>query len=177
MGHSATCALLLPYPFPYAWLANFVVIPSAYVLLGGALLFFALPFAVVQHVLASIMSCTINAMTSALTSMQVWPFSTLTLYPTPYTLLAICLVPVLVYAFAAARRRRLRLRVLCSVFLVLTLSVVTEVYRVGTDKRVSPQIWVYANKQATLVHFIVSPQESYLVSTRRRRPLANSLGN
>lgn len=175
----ATAPLVLYYFHtlsPYAWLANFVVIPSAYVLLGGALLFFALPFAVVQHVLASIMSCTINAMTSALTSMQVWPFSTLTFYPTPYTLLAIWLVPVLVYAFAAARRRRLRLRVLCSVFLVLTLSVVTEVYRVGTDKRVSPQIWVYANKQATLVHFIVSAQESYLVSTLPPQAISKMVG-
>lgn len=65
---------------------------------------------------------------------------------------------------------------LCSVFLVLTLSVVTEVYRVGTDKRVSPQIWVYANKQATLVHFIVSAQESYLVSTLPPQAISKMVG-
>ena len=168
----ATAPLVLYYFHtfsPYAWFANFVVIPSAYLLLGGALLFFAVPIAVVQHVLASVMSCTINVMTSALSYMQTWPFSTLTVYPTLYTLLAIWLIPILIYAFTSVRRRRSRLRVLCCIFLVSGLSVVTEVYRLGTDRRMTPQIWVYANKQATLVHFIVSAKESYLVSTASRQ--------
>lgn len=149
---------------PYAFVANFIVIPAAYLLLGGALVFFLLPLPFLQNAIAFFMDCVIDIMTSGLEFVSHWPGARLTLYLTVPTLFAIIIVPCLIYAFLHVRYRRRRIRLAIASTLLVAGSLAAETYRLWPN-HVPPQVIVYNISRTTVIHFISSAQHSYIYSS------------
>ena len=96
--------------FPvYFLLSNAVVIPAAYLLLGGTFLFFLLqPFGAVAALLSPFLAFVVKAMNGALGGIASLPHSTMELYPSlTEVLLIYCLIILLVSAFVQSSRRML----------------------------------------------------------------------
>lgn len=149
---------------PYVLLANFIVIPAAYVLLGGSLLFFLLPFPFFRDTTTLVMRTTLRLMTSGLDSMGHWPYARITLYPTLPTLLSIVAVPCLAYAFMQVRYRRKRIRITIVCTLLIAASIGAETYRLR-PARIEPQVAIYNIPRATVIHFISSARRSAIYSS------------
>ena len=149
---------------PYALLANVIVIPAAYLLISCALLFFFIPIPAVQTTIGLCMNGVSRAMMEGLEQMAVWPGATLKCYPALLTLLAAAVFPVLIYALCTQHRKRIRLRLIYAVTLCLATGFFSEVWA-WKNRQLSPQLIVYNVPRATLVHFIVSNEESYLYSS------------
>lgn len=149
---------------PYAWLANFVVIPAAYLLLGGSLVFWLLPFSPLRQAVAAFLSSVLHGLTTCLSTITQWPFATLHLYPTPFTLLLIIIAPVLIFAFYESTKRKQRKRILLSLFTALAIGIACEVYG-PLIRPIRPHINVYKAPHTTLVHFISSARQSYLYTS------------
>lgn len=150
---------------PYAWLSNFVVIPAAYVLLSGALLFLLLPFAFAQSALAKLMGITLHTLTQCLQAISDWPLATCRIYATPFTLACIWLVPILLFFFYEKHNALVRKRLLMSAFALTIMSIVVETYSTLVVKRITPSIYVYRVPHTSLVHFVQSEHTSYLLSS------------
>lgn len=149
---------------PYAFLANVVVVPAAYLLLGGALLFFLFPAEGVRCTVACAMQWLADGMTHALQVISRWPGATLHLYPTATTLAVCVLLPVLLYAFLHVRQRGRKRSLLVASAILGLLGIGAETYRLRPD-RLPPQIIVYHIPQATVVHFVCSARNSYLYAS------------
>ncbi len=149
---------------PYALVANFVVVPLAYVLLVGALLFFALPVPGLKLLLAKGLQAVISVLTASLGALSSWPLATVKVYQPLSVLLAIWALPVAMYGFFVHRERRVRRRWMAAFFVVL-LGVATEC--VVTNALVSRRamIAVYKLPQATVLHFVDGRERAFLVSS------------
>ena len=160
-------ALLIIFYFhtfsPYAVLANFVVIPAAYVLLGGALLFFTIPCVEFQTWLVKVLTLTVDGMTTALDHIAHWPGATLTLYPHALTLCLLSVLPVLLFKLLHSQNRQQRRQAITLATLLLVACIGIETYRLR-PQRLAPQIMVYNLPRTTAIHFIQSAQCSYLFS-------------
>lgn len=166
-AQAATTPFILYYfhSFPvYSLFANVIVIPSAYVLLGGALVFFLVPIPIVQGLIAHVLSGVLSLMTGGLEHISHWPAASLTLYPTTLTIVALVVVPCLIYALFNSRWRRRRVRLLIVTVCLTALAAGSEVWRLRPG-RVSPQLIVYNVPRATTVHFVASARESFLYSS------------
>lgn len=151
--------------FPtYALLANLFVVPIAYCLLGGALLFFLVPIDIVQQAVACVLRLLLLFMQQALSFISGLPCAYFKLYPSALTLLALALIPALLYALHEVRSRRTRLRLIYAITALLLLGIGCETYQTYT-RRVTPQIVFYKLSRSTNVHFIRSAEESYLYTT------------
>lgn len=149
---------------PYALIANFVVIPAAYVLLCCAMFFFLLPFPIVRNLMAWVMSSVVSGLVEVLQKISTWPFATLHVDATLFILLLVMGIPIVLYLFREHHGRRRRRHLLISFFALLTLAFVVE--RVWTyHHRVKPCIIVYKTQGATIGHFIQSANRSCLFST------------
>ncbi len=149
---------------PYAWIANFLVIPAAYALLNGALFFFLLPIPMLRWAISIAMKWVISTLTAGLSFISHWPGAVWQPYPTIITLALILLLPLLVYAFYHLRRRKRRLRIVYVTFALLALSIVAEAYN-NHQRKLSPSIYFYRIPQTEVIHFVVSSQISYLYSS------------
>lgn len=149
---------------PYAVIANFVVIPAAYLLLCGALFFFLLPFSMLRGFLAMVMSGVVSVLVETLHHIATWPWATLQIRATPLSVLVVVGIPIAVYVFHECRMRRNRRRVMYVSFALLSLTFVGE--NVWTYyHRLRPCIIVYKTPRSTIMHFIQSEDNSCLYST------------
>lgn len=149
---------------PYAWLANFVVIPAAYVLLSLSLVFLLFPFVALQTALAKAIAATLHVLTQSLQAISNWPFATCHVYITPFTLTLIWLVPILLFFFFETRKAKWRKVLLCASFALLTIGVCYEAVHAYTE-HITPRIYVYKVAHTSAVHFVQSNPTSYLLSS------------
>lgn len=149
---------------PYGFLANFVVIPSAYLLLGSSLLFLLFPLSCVQQTLAHFMMWVLHVLTQSLSHVAQWPGATWHSYVTGPTLVLVVAVPVLFFTFYESRRRKVRQFIMALFFTSLVIAVASEAC-VTFMQRITPRIVIYRVPQTTLIHFIVSSSHSYLYSS------------
>ncbi len=133
-------------------MANVIVIPSAYLLLGGSLLFFLLPFDILRQGLSVLLHGVLQGMTAVLDSISHWPGATLTLYPHPLSLLALVAIPCVLYAIFQVRQRRRRKQCIYALTALCCVIIVSEAYRLRPG-RINPQIIVY--NVPTLSRFLV----------------------
>lgn len=150
---------------PYAWLANFMVIPAAYILLSAALLFLLLPFSFTQIALAKVIAWTLHLLTQGLQAISEWPFATEHVYATPFTLVCIWLVPILLFFFFEKRKPITRKVLLICSTALLIISIGTETLSTLTIRHITPRICVYKATHTSLIHFIQSNATSYLLSS------------
>lgn len=150
---------------PYAWLANFIVIPAAYVLLSCALLFLLLPFSLLQAGLAKVIEWTLHVLTQGLQTISGWPFATEHIYVTPFTLVCIWLVPILLFFFFEMHKALTRKVLLVSSFALMMICIGVEAFSTLTIRRITPRICVYQVPHTSLIHFMQSNATSYLLSS------------
>lgn len=146
---------------PYTLLANFLVIPCAYLLIGSALVFFLLPLPFLQSAASWCMDLVARTMMSGLEWIGNWPGATLRLYPPVLTLCALSLLPFLLYALTVTPWVRKRVRLLYGIGGCLLLGW-AGIHWNQTEREVRPQICIYNIPHTTLIHFIVSNEVSYL---------------
>ena len=166
-AQAATAPFVIYYfhSFPlYGLWANFIVIPAAYCLLAGALLFFLIPLSAIQEAVARLLSGVLHFMTAGIDSISRWPCASLSLYPTLPTLIGGAVLPCLAYAFFCHRLRKRRLRLITASVLLIGICAACEIYRLRPS-RIEPQIIVYYTPRSTTLHFISSAARSYLYST------------
>lgn len=150
---------------PYAWLANFVVIPAAYLLLTLALGFFLIPFAPIQSLMAFLLHWVLQLMKGGLLFIAKLPFATLHLYPTVVTLALLIVLPILTFAFFETNKRRLRKRIIASAFFFSLIAFVAESYRL-IYMHISNELFVYKVSRTTVIHYVPSSSDvSYIVSS------------
>ncbi len=143
---------------PYSLLANCVVIPLAYVLLGGSLCFFLLPG--LRTVVAWVMHTALLLMRGGLETLSALPGAGTKFYPGGLTLAAgaLCIFLLLSY-----RWRRRSGTLLAAAFCVL-VCVGVESWR-ARPGRVRPCIIIYNVPRVGVVHFVAADSVSYLCST------------
>ena len=145
----------------YGLVGNILVIPLAYFLLSGVLLFFLIPSEAVSAALAHLLSAALQLLTEGLQALSQWPGANLTLYLHPLTLLALTLLGVgLWYFFHGPKRWRRHSIVVLGVFLFV--AIFSELYA-HRPQRMKPQLIVYNLPRSYAVHFIASADESYLL--------------
>lgn len=145
----------------YGLVGNILVIPLAYFLLSGVLLFFLIPSEAVSVALAHLLSAALQLLTEGLQALSQWPGANLTLYLHPLTLLALTLLGVgLWYFFHGPKRWRRHSIVVLGVFLFV--AIFSELYA-HRPQRMKPQLIVYNLPRSYAVHFIASADESYLL--------------
>lgn len=149
---------------PYALVANAVVIPAAYVLLGGSLVFFLLPLAPVRALCAQVLSIVTEGMTNALVRMASWPGASFHLYPTTLTIVAVTACSVCLYLYCVVWNRRPRLLLLSAMVALLAAAGVSEAWRLRPD-RLAPGLIVYSLPRTTAVQFVRSADCSRLYSS------------
>lgn len=148
----------------YAWLANFVVIPAAYVLLSFALLFFIFPLGIVRTGLAVGMTYVMDVMVNSLDWLSRLPGATMHVSASWVALVLIWLLPMMTYAFFQSRKRRLRAILMITITACLTFGVVAQMlYKM--ENRVTPHVMVYKVNGLPAVHFVQSSEKSYLLSS------------
>ncbi len=159
---------------PYAIVANFVVIPAAYLLLCGALLFFITPIATIQTAIAYCMEHVLSALTNSLKYIGSWPGSMLHVHATIFTLLLIIVLPIIVYTLFETKRRKIRKKLIITFFSFISLSLVIE-YIYNTTQSIAPCIIVYKTPHSTIIHFVQSKQVSYLFSNNDKKSTQTKL--
>lgn len=150
---------------PYAWLANFIVIPAAYILLSCALLFLLLPFSFLQMGLSKVIGCTLHLLIQGLQTISEWPFATTHIYVTSFTLVCIWLVPILLFFFFEKRKAHTRKMLLVSSFTLMIICIGVETFSTLTVRRITPRICIYKVPHTSLIHFMQSNTTSYLLSS------------
>ena len=148
---------------PYTIIANFIVIPAAYLLLCGALIFFIIPIKAVQLAMAWCMECVLSILTKSLNFFASWPGSMLHIHATIFTLMLVIVLPIIIYALFETRRRKMRKNIIICFFSLISLSLIVE-YIWNTTQSFTPCVIVYKTPHSTIVHFIHSKQLSYLFS-------------
>lgn len=143
--------------------ANFLVIPSAYLLLVGALAFFILPF--VRPWLAEGLSSTLHTMEQLLHQLSTLPYASLTLWPSARTIIAAYAL-LLFLLWSKLRPQGLRLlwrwagACVFGFFLALSLMV---------DHRPTPlpqpQIFLYRHSGLCALHYVLPTRQSYLLTS------------
>lgn len=148
---------------PYALVANLLVIPAAYALLGGALLFFAIPVTVFRTAIVEMLTRTVEMLTTALNWLSSWPGATIRLYPHVLTICLLTLLPLAAYQLVYRRCIQHRRRAWMLVTAMLLACIGIETYRLR-PQRLAPQIIIYNLPRTTAIHFVQSAQCSYLFS-------------
>lgn len=162
-----TAPLVIYYfhTFPvYSLLANCIVIPAAYIVLLGALLFFFVPVAAFRAGVAAVLQGVLSQLKEVLGQISQWPCAVLDFYPSALTLIIVVLLPVCLYAFFQCSHPRRRRALLYAFSLLFASAVGVELYRMRPS-RVSRQLIVYNLPRATVVHFVRSASESYVCSS------------
>lgn len=148
---------------PYALAANFVAVPGAYLLLCGGLCFFVLPFGPVHAVLVPFMQAVARVLTASLKELGTWPGASVEVYAHTFTLLsmgvAVPLGCLLLVPEMQRRRRRLLLALTACVVAGLCCEAIHR-----RPNRLVPQVAVYRLPHTSLLHLVVSADESYFYS-------------
>lgn len=152
---------------PYSVLANFLVIPAAYILLGSAILFFVIPLPFVREAIAFCMQQILQLLTDALTGMAQWPLAIIRLYPSVITLICVAILFFIVWKYRTITeynviRRKGRLIILGSV--IWPVAVVNE-YDCYLCKQIQRQIIIYKVSRTTAIHCIKDNDESFMITS------------
>lgn len=146
---------------PYALLANYVVIPMAYLILGLALLFFIVPFA--QSVIASCLQSCLDLLFYMLGLLSALPGASIEWHASAFTLF--CVV-VIVVCYLRHRWYPYRRLAGYTLRIALFLAFACEAFD-WRPMRVPSCVWVYNEPHTAAVHFVSSARSSYLVSPLR----------
>lgn len=155
--------------------ASLVVIPAAYLLLSGSLIFLLLPFA--RPLSASLLSSILETMESVLRFLQTLPGGAIEVHPTLFTLFSAYLFLLLGVALAhrpPPDRRRWLFR---SGGILLFITAAHFVYTARQRARIAPEVRIYHTHGVTALHFIANARKSYLLATdtlQARRALAQT---
>lgn len=161
---------------PYALLANVIVIPSAYILLGGSFLFLLTPIEEVRHLTVQVLDGTLRGMTSGLNRIGSWPGATVYLYPTTLTLVALTILVFLLFAISVEKRYYIRKKLIFASSLCILATIGSGIWQ-SAFGNVKSEIIIYRLKRATAVHFIASKNKSYIVSSLPADSLRLALTN
>ena len=148
---------------PLGIVANFLVVPAAYILLSGALLFFLVPIALVRVLLSALMQQVMEIMTAGLGTLSALPFATFPVYLGWPVWMLLILLPILLYALFETRKTHLRR--LLFIFLPVLVLLGT-----GGEKlwrrhiALPPQIALYKTPHSALLHLVAPAGTSYLLS-------------
>lgn len=157
----ATAPLVAYYfnTFPvYFLLGNVVVIPCAYVLLGGTLVFFIFSFcAQFQLLLAKILSFTVKMMNESLSFIASLPHAVISLYPSKVEVAIVYLLLISFILYVSCRR----VCYLEAFGILCVTGICVEIYR-ERPGRVSPEIVFYNDWRNPSVHFIESASQSWV---------------
>lgn len=139
-------------------LSNIVVIPCAYILLGGAFCFFIFyPIGLLRILIGMILCYTVQGMLLGLNCIAGLPFSSIIVYPSFCTMLIIYVVLYLLVCTLYEHSKRYLIFFMISVF-VLSCSIA---YSHRSD-RVPSEIIFYNIPPCPAIHFISSAEHSYL---------------
>ena len=168
----ATAPLVAYYfnGFPiYFLFGNFVVIPCAYLLLGGTLLFFLFWFCgPLETLLMHMLSMTVEMMNKSLSFIASLPHAVVTFYPTP-TEVGLCYL-ILIFLIIYVSRRRLRDLTCLGILCVAEICV--NVYEERAD-RVPAEIVFYNCRRNPCVHFFEDASHSWLWSRYPQNALSD----
>ncbi|MGM9689122.1 MAG: ComEC/Rec2 family competence protein [Alloprevotella sp.] len=148
---------------PFALLANFVAVPGAYLLLCGALCFFALPFDAVRAVVVPFMQAVAHALTASLQELGTWPGATVEVYAHALTLVCWGVAVPLGCSLLLPEWQRCRRRLTVALTSCLLAALCCEGYH-HRPNRLPPQVAVYRLPHTSLLHLVVSADESYFYS-------------
>ena len=141
-------------------LSNFIVLSSAYLLLGGALLFFlTLPCDMVHLWIGHLMSAVVSGMCSGLESISRLPWSSLEVYPSLLTMLLAYAAMTVLLLVVTGRRFRYAVMSLLTIC-AFGLSWLHDRY----GRSLPPEIVFYHHPSGPAVHFIHSSSQSVLWS-------------
>lgn len=149
---------------PYTLLANILVIPAAYLLIGGALLLSVLPFQPILSAVGAGMNGVTRLLTGGLEWMSTWPGATLKCYPSALTLLLGTVGAVLLWQLCHTHLKRRRLHLIYALTGCLAATGMSLVLT-WKQRQLPPQVIIYNVPRARMVHFIASNSESYLYSS------------
>lgn len=144
---------------PYALLANYVVIPMAYLILGLALLFFIVPFA--QSVIVTCLQCSLDALFYVLSSLSALPGASIECHANAFTLFCVVVIVVCYLRHEWYPHRRLAAFTLR---IALFLALACEAFD-WRPMRVPSCVWVYNEPRTAAVHFVSSARSSYIMSS------------
>ena len=157
----ATAPLVAYYfnSFPvYFLLGNIVVIPCAYVLLGGTLIFFVFSFCEpFELLLAKILSFTVKMMNESLSFMASLPHAVISVYPSGVEVAIAYLLLISLILYVSSRR----VYYLEAFGILCVTGICVEIYR-ERPSRVSSEIVFYNDWRNPSVHFIESASQSWL---------------
>lgn len=145
--------------FPvYFLLGNVVVIPCAYVLLGGTLAFFLFSFcAPIQLLLVRIISFTVTMMNESLSFIASLPHSVISIYPSSMEVVIAYMLLLSLILYVSCRQACY----LAAFAILCMMGICVEVYR-ERPGRVPSQIVFYNVWHNPTVHFIESASQSWL---------------
>lgn len=144
---------------PYAILANFVVIPLSYFILGFTFLFFVVPFA--QPVIAVCLQFFLDVLFKCLSTLSALPGASIEWHANEFTLFCVVVIVVCYMRHKWFPYRRLAVR--CMKIAVF-LGCACEAFD-WRPMRATPGVWVYNEPRTAAVHFVSSARSSYLVSS------------
>jgi competence protein ComEC len=151
------------HTFPtYGILANLLAVPMAYFLLCVSLFFFCLPF--LQSFLGIILSMGVDFLLEGLGWISTLPGAVLSWSPSVGTVVGLYALFLLCYAYPTLRRKHFYIGASAVLVFVSAATYYTE-----WSQRVRPSIVCYNLNKVPAVHFITSPEESYLWSSSPER--------
>ncbi len=140
----------------YGLLANFLVIPMAYVLLLLAVLFFALPF--LQSIAGAALNMVVAALCNGLEWIGAWKMSTIAWCPTLITVVACYGVIVAAVWRLMAKKNTRSAWLLGGVSGVLLAATFAQ----SNVPSIEPGVYIYNERKAMAVHAVCSPEQSYV---------------
>lgn len=139
-------------------LTNLIVVPCAYVLLGGTLGYFLfMGFPPVKGLLAHVLSGTVHFMNTGLASLSHLPHAAVPVYPGAYETLIFYLFILTIVIFISVPRRRTLTAAIVAFFLLAG----TDIYERNVNKP-DPQIVFYNSPACPVVQFIANRQRSWI---------------
>ncbi len=144
---------------PYALLANYVVIPLAYLILGFAFLFFLVPFA--QSAIAFCLQRCLDFLFWALSSLAALPGASIEWHANAFTLFSLAVMAV---CYFRHRWYPYRVPAALSLQVAVFLALASEAFD-WRPMRTPSCVWVYNEPRTAAVHFVSSARSSYLVSS------------
>lgn len=152
--------------FPLAFLlTNVLVIPCAYLILGGSMLFFAtFPLVAVSQLLGNGLEALVQFMDAGLECISRIPFSSVELYPSLLTVLAAyMLVASLVFLWDSRSKNSMIAVMVMAAFCGMSLM------HDSMGRKMEPQVIFYNVPSCPSVHFCLSAEKSCLWSPRKDR--------
>lgn len=143
----------------YALLINFVVIPATYLLLCGALLFFLFPF--LREWVAAALDIVLSTQLCILDGVSHWQGAVWQFFPTIGQVVLSYVLVVFLFNLLKTHRSQLR-----SWALACVAAFFWTLYEAHSERPHHPAFYIYDVKRYPAVHYVASPQSTYLWGNR-----------